>query len=77
MIEQNNYNSNVNDGPQFKAHSKRDILSLYLFALKSPVTKDKYTRRLKAFFEFSSIKGETVQEKCIEFVKKAATEGEK
>ena len=76
MIEQNNYNSNVNDGPQFKAHSKRDILSLYLFALKSPVTKDK-SRRLKAFFEFSSIKGETVQEKCIEFVKKAATEGEK
>jgi hypothetical protein len=48
VIEQNDNNlDKIHD--KGKAH---EVLSLYLLALKSPVTKDKYSRRLKTFFDF-------------------------
>ena len=45
-------------------------------ALKSPVTKDKYSRRLKTFFDFIRINGESMEEKCNELVEKSKMEGE-
>jgi len=45
------------------------IEELYLFALKSEDTRDKYKRRLQNFFEFVGIEGITFQEKCDNFVK--------
>jgi hypothetical protein len=31
---------------------EQDIWSLYLYALKSPVTREKYQKRLEKFFDF-------------------------
>jgi len=42
--------------------------SLFLHAMKSPVTKKKYSRRLEMFFEFIKIPGENLEERCLTFV---------
>jgi len=47
-----------------------DPYSLCIFAINSPLTKEKYVLRLNKFFEFINIKG-TIQEKCKVFVKNA------
>ncbi len=51
------------------------IEELYLFALKSPITRDKYKRRLQTFFEFIGIDDVTFQEKCLDFVNRSKIEG--
>jgi integrase len=58
-----------------KQSEEPDIHELYFFALKSPVTRDKYKRRLLTFFEFIGIAGESFQVKCIEFVNRSKVEG--
>lgn len=40
------------------------MAELYFFALKSPVTRDKYKRRLENFFNFIDLGGTSFQEKC-------------
>jgi hypothetical protein len=45
-----------------------DPYSLFLHAMKSPVTKKKYSRRLEMFFDFIKIPGDTLKEKCLTFV---------
>jgi hypothetical protein len=35
-----------------------------MFAINSPVTKQKYTYRLTKFFDFIGVEGETIQERC-------------
>ena len=52
-----------------------DIWSLYLFALKSPVTREKYKTRLEKFFSFIGMEGQTTEEKSNTFVEKVKTEG--
>lgn len=59
-----------------KGNTEYDIWRLYLFALKSPQTKEKYHGRMSKFFDFVGAKGTTVEEKCIEFVDKAKIERE-
>ncbi len=54
----------------------QDVWSLYLYALKSPVTKDKYQRRLEKFFDFLGLEGTTVEEKSQSFLKKINEEKE-
>ena len=39
--------------------------SLYLYAMKSPVTREKYQKRLEKFFDSLKIQGETIEEKSI------------
>ena len=34
-----------------------DAWSLYLYAMKSPVTREKYTGRLSKFLEFTGLRG--------------------
>jgi hypothetical protein len=46
-----------------------DPYSLFLHAMKSPVTKKKYSRRLEMFFDFIKIPGENLEERCLTFVK--------
>jgi hypothetical protein len=45
-----------------------DPYSLFLHAMKSPVTKKKYSRRLEMFFDFIKIPGENLEERCLYFV---------
>ena len=37
--------------------SESDYWTLYLYAMKSPVTRDKYQKRLGKFFDFIKIYG--------------------
>ena len=41
-----------------------DPYSIFVFAMNSPVTKQKYTYRLVKFFDFIGLEGETIQERC-------------
>ncbi len=52
-----------------------DPWSLYLYAMKSPVTREKYQKRLEKFFDFVDIEGRTVEEKSNVFVEMARKEG--
>ena len=45
--------------------------TLYLYAMKSPVTRDKYQKRLDKFFDFIRLEGCTMEEKSIVFVEMA------
>ena len=52
-----------------------DLWSLYLYALKSPVTREKYQKRLEMFFDFLGLKGATVEEKSKVFMELREKEG--
>jgi hypothetical protein len=45
-----------------------DPYSLFLHAMKSPVRKKKYSRRLEMFFDFLKLPGENLEERCLTFV---------
>ena len=50
--------------------SEQDPYSLFLYAMNSPVTRDRYTTRLKRFFVFIGIEGTSIEERCRVFVEK-------
>jgi integrase len=54
---------------------EQDKWSLYLYAMKSPVTRQKYQKRLEKFFDFIVMDGKTIEDKCISFVNKTKEEG--
>jgi transcription initiation factor TFIIIB Brf1 subunit/transcription initiation factor TFIIB len=56
--------------------NNQDTWSLYLYALKSPVTRQKYQKRLEKFFDFLGLEGSTVEDKSKSFIKRMYTEGE-
>ena len=41
-----------------------DPYGIFMFAINSPVTKQKYTYRLTKFFDFIGVEGEIMQERC-------------
>jgi hypothetical protein len=43
----------------------------FLFAINSPVTRERYSTRLRLFFVFISIEGTTMEERCRRFIEKA------
>ena len=45
-----------------------DSWSLYLYAMKSPVTREKYTKRLEKFFDSLGLDGSTIEGKSKKFV---------
>ena len=53
---------------EFQNHSFFALI--YLFAMKSPVTKQKYQKRLEKFFDFLQIEVRTIEEKSKVFIKK-------
>jgi len=66
LVEQENNNIDNQDN---------DIWSLYLFALKSSVTREKYKTRLDKFFKFIGLEGNTVEERSNNFIQKYRKEG--
>jgi hypothetical protein len=54
---------------------EQDKWSLYLYAMKSPVTRQKYQKRLEKFFDFIVMDGKTIEDKSISFVNKTKEEG--
>ena len=48
-----------------------DAYSLFLYAFRSPVTKDRYLRRMKIFFNFiNCLPNGNLEESCNLFAKK-------
>ncbi|MGH9983759.1 MAG: hypothetical protein ACRD8W_07365 [Nitrososphaeraceae archaeon] len=45
--------------------------SLFIYAMKAPMTRDRYQTRVAKFFEFIGIHGTTIEEKARNFVTKA------
>jgi hypothetical protein len=45
--------------------------TLYLYSMKSPVTRDKYQKRLGKFFDFIGLEGSTIEERSRAFVEMA------
>lgn len=62
---------------EYNINLETDTWSLYLYAMKSPVTREKYQKRLEKFFDFIGIGVEdaTVEEKSKVFVNKGRGEG--
>ncbi len=52
-----------------------DIWSLYLYAMKSPMTRQKYIGRLNKFFDFLELDGATPEEKGNCFILKSKEKG--
>ena len=48
-----------------------DPYSMFIFAMNAPLTREKYLTRLKRFFDFLSLPGSTMQERCSYFVEKS------
>jgi hypothetical protein len=42
----------------------------FLFAMNSPVTRERYSTRLRSFFVYIGIEGSTMEERCRKFVEK-------
>ncbi len=51
------------------------IWRMYLFALKSPLTREKYQKRMEKFFDFICLDGKIVEEKSECFILMAGKEG--
>jgi hypothetical protein len=60
---------------QLKFDEEFGIWRMYLFALKSPLTREKYQNRMEKFFDYIGLEGKTVEEKSLRFVKKSELEG--
>ena len=68
MVEFENNNAGKRVNPY-----QVDTWSLYLYAMKSPVTRQKYQKRLEKFFDFLGLEGQTVEDKSKSFVNLAKT----
>jgi hypothetical protein len=57
-------------------NKEQDTWSLYLYAIKSLVTRQKYQKRLENFFDFLGMEGLTVEDKSKIFIKRIQPEEE-
>lgn len=55
-----------------ESNTESDVWRLFLYAMKSPVTRDKYQRRLSSFFQFAGVEGVSLKEKALSFIDKSA-----
>jgi hypothetical protein len=58
-----------------KSDVELDLYSLYLYALRSPSSRDKYQKRLEKYFDFLGLEGLSIEEKSKNFVKKLEKDG--
>lgn len=49
----------------------------FLFAINSPVTRERYSTRLRSFFVYIGIEGATMEERCRKFIEKVKESEEK
>jgi integrase len=54
---------------------KESVWSLFLYAMKSPVTRQKYVGRIDKFFDFLELDGSTVEQKSTVFLRRALQDG--
>ncbi len=52
-----------------------DLWSLYLYALKSPSSREKYSKRLEKYFDYLGLDGSSIEEKSLGFVGRLENEG--
>jgi hypothetical protein len=67
VIKYENHN-NSNYDFQVDNNVNIDPYTMFLHAMKSPVTKAKYSRRLEMFFDFLKIPGENIDDQCLIFI---------
>jgi hypothetical protein len=48
-----------------------DPYSMFIFAMNSPLIREKYTGRLAKFFEFIGLTQGTMEERCSDFAERA------
>ncbi len=58
-----------------QCNKELDLLSLYLYALKSPSSREKYQKRLEKYFDYLGLEGFSIEEKSIGFVRRIEKEG--
>lgn len=46
-------------------------LAMFRYGLKSPITREKYERRVKQFFDFINLTGDTMESRCVLFCSKS------
>jgi hypothetical protein len=56
------------------SHPESDVWRLFLYAMKSPVTRDKYQRRLLSYFEYAKVEGDSLRTKALSFIRMATRE---
>jgi len=54
--------------------SELDPWSLFLNAMRAPMTKDRYQTRVAKFFDFIGIPGKTLEQKARNFAKKGKSD---
>ena len=47
-----------------KLELDRDPYGMFVFAMNAKQTREKYTARLKRFFDFINIPGDNIEERC-------------
>ena len=52
------------------AASELDPWKLFLNAMRSPITRDRYSTRVAKFFDFTEIPGRTLEQRAKTFAKK-------
>lgn len=58
-----------------KSDLELDLYSLYLYALRSPSSREKYQKRLEKYFDYLGLEGLSIEEKSKNFVKKLEKDG--
>jgi integrase len=72
MTQEQSKSSITHLGPQCLEESlEADPYSLFLFAINSPQTKEKYVTRLNKFFDYIGLSAKTIEDRCKEFTNKS------
>ena len=62
---------------QVNNNQDQDKWSVYLYALKSPATRQKYQKRLEKILDFLEMEGSKIEDKSKSFIKRMHKEEEK
>jgi hypothetical protein len=62
------------ENPKMVESEELDPWSLFLYAMKAPMTKDRYQTRVNKFFDFAGILGTTVEEKARTFANRGKSD---
>ena len=56
--------------------SELDPWTLFLNAMRAPMTRDRYKTRVAKFFDFSKIPGRTLEQKAVRFARKGKNDAD-
>jgi integrase len=66
---------NIDKIGEIAQDQKESVWSLFLYAMKSPVTRQKYVGRIDKFFDFLGLEGSTVEQKSMVLLQRAQRDG--